>query len=92
MVTSQSARIKGGTSDNAFQEQWKRGASVGGDLDLFNLLLHAKDSIVNTILALTNNHYFFISEICSKKNSLAKLCIGANGVRNNRSLNLYGHE
>ena len=38
-VTSQSRRIKGGTSDEAFQVQcflWERGASVDVDFDLFN--------------------------------------------------------
>ena len=48
---SQSHRIKGGTTDEVFQEQcfvWERGASVGADL--FNLqdLLHAQEPIYNT--------------------------------------------
>ena len=38
-MMSQSHRIKGGTSDEAFQEQcfpWDTGASVGADFGLFN--------------------------------------------------------
>ena len=47
---SQSHRIKGGTADEAFQEQcflWDRGAPVGVDFDLFNFQdhLHAQDHV-----------------------------------------------
>ena len=47
---SQSHRIKGGASDEAFQEQcflWERGASVGADFDLLNFqdLLQAQERI-----------------------------------------------
>ena len=45
---SQSHVTKGGTTDEAFQEQcflWERGASAGVDFDLFNIqdLLHAQE-------------------------------------------------
>ena len=45
---SQSNRIKGGTTDEVFQEQcflWERGAPVSSDFDLFNFqdLLHAHE-------------------------------------------------
>ena len=47
---SQSQGIKGGTTDETFQEQcflWERGALVGVDFDLFNFedLLHAQKQI-----------------------------------------------
>ena len=49
-VMSQSNRIKGRTTDEAFKEHyflWERGASVGVDLDHFNFhdLLHAQEAI-----------------------------------------------
>ena len=45
---SQSHNIKGGTTDEAFEEQcflWERGAAVGADFHLFNFqdILHAQE-------------------------------------------------
>ena len=50
---SQSRRIKGGITGEAFQEHcflWEKRASVGVDFDLFNYqdLLHAQEQIWNT--------------------------------------------
>ena len=49
-VMSESHRIKGGITDEAFEEQrfpWERRASVGVDFDLFNFqdLLHAREPL-----------------------------------------------
>ena len=51
----QSHEIKGGASDEAFQEQcflWESRASVGADFDIvhFQDLLHAQENTVNNTL------------------------------------------
>lgn len=65
IVMSKSHRIKGGTTDEAFQKQcflWERGATVGADFELL-YIQYLHKNLYNTLKGREKNVKAYFSEV-----------------------------